>query len=286
MQRLGFTTNKYAQQLSQYIGRTPTEHFHTTFKFRPFYVYRIQSEDGKYELAVKTDTMDKTVYVVPTNMGFEAFPLEQRFIFIDSDTGYIAFFDSMLPYFNISMDTAEATTVQHTDKIDTEKSISQFVFDNDGAIRCLVNKTFYLGCTEPKETNAVPLQLLPEALYKKAKIQKFKYNLQFDCRDLYGSYKDAMAQAAITNTGKENVETLKKLLTTYMQRADIEINYRDNILKGYENNWYIQHVINGGKTPSSQLISERTFAKQVKKEGFGMLPNMGVVPRRTHRGHE
>lgn len=280
MQKLGRSLNTFKQSFTKTFlparlqqsrtmlpqAQPSKESFNITFKFRPYNLYRITSDDDKYVMCISNDTKDFTIYVRENDGKYDdKFTALNELTFIDADTGCISFFNSDYPYmtFELGMSAVEVT---HHDFIGDS---ALFIFDDSGAIRCKDAGTYYLTCKFDKgEDGTTPilpgkLSVTPDTELEGVDVKYWKYTEMYDARDLLNEHITALETAAIVDTGEQTIDSLKQLNNNNIRLADIEIKYRDNIIKGYEDNVFIKNVINGGKTPSSTLISSRTFAKEL-----------------------
>jgi hypothetical protein len=239
------------------------EKLDVVFAFRPWNVYNVKSKDGNYKMALRKSNDDATedlnVYVIPSDStNTTEYPTDKQLCFIDSDTGTIAFFDSQYPYIDgtVKLTGSEAC---HTD---TLTNTSGLVFEPDGTILMKTDQNYMLAAKFEEGANVAQLQIVPKES-EGMTVSEWQYEKVFDCRDLWNEQNIVQENSEINATTEQNVETLQKLLQAYLKRADTEITYRDNIIKGYENNWFINKYINEGRTPSSELIESRTFAKDV-----------------------
>lgn len=246
------------------IKQPARESFHTEFQFRPYHLYKIISSDDKWVLSIKKPNADGSedlnVYLVPNDVSKlpSDFKEDRQYVFIDSDTGAISFFQSVMPYLN-SRIAPEAVNVTHSDSLQYQ---SLYIFDNNGAIKCKDNNEYYLGVqTIPDGATELCLQVMHKSLYDKAAIKTWKYVLQFDCRDLYNEHITMLENSKINDTADKTIEELKNLNAAYLRRADIELNYRDEYIKKYESNWFVKTFMNSGETPGTAFVDARTFAK-------------------------
>lgn len=280
MFRSGYKFNKVAQRLHS------RESFHTEFKFRPFNVYRIVSSDGKWVISIKNaekdGSEDKFVYVIPNDPNNipEGFSINKQYVFIDSDTGCIAFFDSVMPYLSAKT-LVESSKMTHYDCIEDQ---SNYMFDKSGAIQCKLNPSYYIA-TQSVENTVNYLMVMPKSEYQNAAIKTWKYEFQFDCRQYYNEHLTMIENSEIQNTTNQTIDSLKKLNDAYLRRANVEIDYRDGIIKDYESNWLIKNLMNRGKMPKTEVISQRTFAKAVaadaEKEQYKYgLPSFAAIAAR------
>ncbi len=258
MFRSGYKFNKVAKRLHS------RESFHTEFNFRPFNVYRIVSSDGKWVISIKNaekdGSEDKFVYVIPNDPNNipEGFSIDKQYVFIDSDTGCIAFFNSVMPYLSAKI-LVESSKMTHYDCIEDQ---STYMFDKSGAIQCKLNSNYYVAA-QSVENPVNYLMVMPKNEYQDAAIKTWKYEFQFDCRQLHNEHLTMIENSEIRNTTNQTIDSLKKLNDAYLRRANVEIDYRDGIIKDYESNWFIKNLMNRGKMPNTEVLSQRTFAKAV-----------------------
>lgn len=223
------------------------EAFHPVHQFRPCNLYRITTKDDNHVITIKDGKMILTVL---GNANYE-----KTLFYIDSDIGTITLFDDLDPYINIT----EANELVHKSDMN---NISYFYFDDNGIIRKKNDHKFCIGGNiDTGSVTMIDSTKIPDKT-----IIEWKFVLAHDTRQFYYDTKKIMMQSELENTTASTIQDLKELNDAYLRRADAEINHRDKIITNYEEQWFIKTFINGGKLPSSKMISERTFARPVQAQ--------------------
>lgn len=206
------------------------EHFDPTFQFRPFKLYVITDDDGKFAITSEKDS---------DNVFLSKVDLKNKYqwVFVDSDTGAICFFYDLKSYFNI--DIVEGTVkVKRSDILEN----GLFNFDSDGKIQLKSNANYYLGYKELEHFNEETEPVL-EAV-RKDMLDEYKcvwkYVEVFDLRNLTDNADTIEELKTVNANGDKQIDALQKMIEKNKQLTDIEIEYRDNKIKGYEDNWFIR----------------------------------------------
>jgi hypothetical protein len=238
--------------------RYAREPFHATHQFLPHKVYRIKTKDDKHVFVAVGDA----IKLQPIELA----NYEKSLFFIDSDTKAIMLFDDLNAYVTVDSNT-KGTPLKHKDTITLD---SLYTFTNAGMIRLASDQNMCIAGKVSDGSIFVENSSSPA----KDSIVEWKFECAHDLRQLYQDDKRARMQAEVQDTSANTIQELKDLNNAYLRRANAEINYRDNIIKKYEENWFIKDYVNNGREkPSSKLIEERTFARF---ETFNGLPRLGI----------
>ena len=254
------------------------ESFDPNFKFKPFYLYSILTEDGNF--AITTDLNGADVYLAKPDKDNK-----MQWVLIDGDTGVICFFSDLLSYMNIELKQG-IIAVKRADTLTNGK----FQFNIDNTIYFRDHKDYQLAYRKSKPADAAPPAdgAAPAAGGEQPNgptpppTESFLYRLYesfmegFDPKndpvleaveisevkknpDLYSTkwqYKQLMDLRDTTNAldtiaeyekkgaaESTQITKLKNSLETQKELSDIEIKYRDTKIKRYEENPFIKKFL-------------------------------------------
>ena len=250
MNRFGYKFNKNTKV------NIPKEAYNATFQFRPYKIYRILSKDEKYNITCTASDNNTGVFIKENDGVYdEDYTANNELFYVDSDTGCISFFNTNLPYFTFMIETGKDVSVKRSDNIGPE---ALFRFMSDGSICCLNRQEYYLCANS---TGARRLMVAHKENLKNYDIKYWTFKLMYDSRDLLEEHLTTKKYEELAQLNNDSIEVLRAKNIADLKKADAEITYRDNIIIGYENNWFFKALVNSGKTPSNMLISQRSFAR-------------------------
>lgn len=244
------------------------ESFDPTFQFRPFKLYIITTEDESY--AITGEDGSDSVFLDKPNKNNK-----YQWVLIDSDTGAICFFYDLKSYMSIDL----VDGIVKVKRSDILKD-GLFNFKADNTILLKSNPNFCLGfrkISQPKEdantntnTDAKTTETKKESFFNKihyylsekfnpstqpvleaiqlSEIKKtpsnfsntWKYVEIVDLRNLADNADTINELTQINNNDNKQITALQKMIETNKQMNDIDIKYRDDTIKGYEQNWFIK----------------------------------------------
>lgn len=239
---------------------TINESFDPTFQFRPFKLYHITTDDGQFAITGEKDS-DAVFLSKPDKDN------KFQWLFIDSDTGAIAFFHDLKNY--MSIDVKEGTIyVKRSDIL--LKGL--FNFKGDGTITLKDHPTYCLcfvkpGQNKPAEEKksesflTIVYETFIESFNKDTEPQlevvklddvsknkdkysnTWKYVELMDLRDLTNNMDTIKELEGIGNANDKQITLLKRKMENEQAMSEIEINYRDDKIKGYEEHWFISKFL-------------------------------------------
>lgn len=256
------------------------ESFDPNFKFKPFYLYIITSEDEKW--AITTDQDKDDVYLAPPDENNK-----YQWVLIDGDTGVICWFSDLKSYMNIKLQQG-VIAVKRSDIL--ENGVFEFKIDNTiwfkkqegyqlgfrkpgalpaGDAKPEEKKAAADAAGKPEEKKESFITRMYEAfmagweafdankdpvLEGVAKdtvknnpgmyIVHWKYRKIKDLRDLLNNADTIAELTKVGATRDSQVEALKKMLESEKEISKIEMDYRDAKIKGYEENRFIRMFLN------------------------------------------
>lgn len=260
--RMGFKPNT----IKNHFVRTH-ETFDPNFQFRIFKLYMITTQDDKY--AISGESGSNAVFLTKPDKNNK-----HQWVLIDGDTGTICFFYDLNAYMSIDLIDG-VTTVKRSDVL-LEGS---FTFKTDGTIvmknkpkYCLAFRNIKPAAAENKATyiptavNGLPVNegffsstwrafkegfnaatepvLEAVALDTISKTpadftNTFKFVELMDLRKLTDNADTITELEKIGNTNDKRITALQKMIETNKEISDIEIQYRDSKISGYEDHWFI-----------------------------------------------
>lgn len=246
-----------------------TESFDPTFQFRPFKLYMITSMDEKYAITGEKDT-DSVFMSKPDRNN------KYQWVFIDSDTGAICFFHDLKNY--MSIDIVDGTIkVRRSDIL--LNGLFNFKTDNTIILKqqpkfCLafkpiVEKKEEAPATDPKAApaNGAPkkegftfrlwnafkegFNTATEPILEVVSLDdvaktpevfstKWKYVEIMDLRSLTDSADTIAELQSVGSSNNKQITALQRMIENNKEISDIEIQYRDSKIAGYEQNWFIR----------------------------------------------
>ena len=286
---MGFAPRAYRS-----VHLRTAESFDPNFKFKPFYLYSILTEDGNY--AITTDLNGADVYLAKPDKDNK-----MQWVLIDGDTGVICFFSDLLSYMNIELKQG-IIAVKRADTLTNGK----FQFNIDNTIVFRDHKDYQLAYrkSKPAEGGAAPAAAAAPAeggaapaaaeggeggetpngpappaegtvegfirrLYESFMegfdpkndpvleaveisevkknpenfVTKWQYKQLMDLRDTTNAL-DTIAEYEKKGAAESTqITKLKNSLETQKELSDIEIRYRDNKIKRYEENPFIKKFL-------------------------------------------
>lgn len=278
------------------------ESFDPNFKFKPFYLYSILTEDGDY--AITTDINSADVYLAKPDKDNK-----MQWVLIDGDTGVICFFSDLLSYMNIELKQG-IIAVKRADTLTNGK----FQFNVDNTIVFRDHKDYQLAYRKSKavdtpaaapapaaaapaatpETPAAPAEGAAEGGEGAAEggetpngptekpAESFLYRLYESFMEAFDPKNDPVLEAVEISEVKKNpsnfvtkwqykqlmdlrdqtnaldtlaeyekkgasettqITKLKNSLETQKELSEIEIRFRDNKIKRYEENPFIKKFL-------------------------------------------
>lgn len=245
------------------------ESFDPTFQFRPFKLYQILTDDEQFAITGEKDS-DSVFLSKPDKNN------KYQWLFIDSDTGAIAFFHDLKNY--MSIDIKEGTVyVKRSDVL--LKGL--FNFKGDGTITLKDHPKYCLCFTKPGQNKAeesekpaengeekksesflsIVYETFMESFNKETEpqlevvqldvisknkdkyINTWKYTELMDLRDLTNNMDTIKELEGIGNANDKQITLLKRKMENEQAMSEIEINYRDDKIKGYEEHWFISKFL-------------------------------------------
>lgn len=243
-----------------------TESFDPTFQFRPFKLYIITSEDGKYAISGEKDS-DAVFLSKPDKNN------KLQWVLIDSDTGAICFFYDLKSYMSINM-VDGAIKVKRNDILLN----GLFNFKTDNTIIMKTQPKFCLAFRYPVAPAAPAPAATPDPAAPEKKegfasrcwnafvegfnaatepvleavslddiaktptvfSNKWKYVEVMDLRSLTDSADTIAELQSVGSSSNKQITALQRMVENNKEISDIEIQYRDSKIDGYEDNWFIR----------------------------------------------
>lgn len=253
--RAGFKPRAINVQ-SPYVHR---ETFDYTYQFRPFNLYIITDDSGKFAITGEGDT--NSVFMSTADKKNKL-----QWVLVDSDTGCIAFFTDTRSYMNIDL-VDGVTKVKRSDMLKE----GLFKFNQDRTITMMNNVKYQLAFKIPgadkkdapakegfggllwrrfKEgfdpaTQPVLESVHVDTIKKNPELYSntWKFELVMDLRDATNNL-DTIVELKSMNTNSDSrVANLQQMLANEKELADTEIKYRDAKLAGYEQHWFIKNFL-------------------------------------------
>ena len=245
--RNGFTrramTNHYLKK----------EGFDPTFQFRPFKLYIITDEEGSYAITSETESDD--VFLSVPNVKNK-----HQWVLIDSDTGAICFFHDLKNYLSINL-VDGIVKVKRSDILNN----GLFNFNSDNTIQLRSNVNYCLGYQKVREEEAPkesffktlfhdprhvmeffdpktepPLEAVRYEDVGDTYANKWKYVEVYDLRDLTDNADTIEELTTVNASDNQRIDALQKMIDNNAKLYEIETAYRDEKIKGYEDNWFIK----------------------------------------------
>lgn len=224
------------------------ETFDPTFQFRPFKLYQITTEDGSFAISGEKETNSVFLSKPDKNNKYQ-------WLLIDADTGAICFFTDLLNYMSIDM-TNGVVKVKRSDvlmhglfnfKADNTITLKDYpkhclgftkLEKKEGFIERMVSfLESFNASTEPVlEVIALETVAATPAKY----VNKWKYVELMDLRDLTNNADTINELTKISDTNEKQITLMKRKLENANAMSDIEVQYRDDKIKGYEEHWFIK----------------------------------------------
>lgn len=273
--RMGFRPGAYRN-----INVRTCESFDPNFKFKPFKLYIITSEDEKW--AITTEQEKEDVYLAPPDKKNKF-----QWVLIDGDTGVICWFSDLQSYMNIKI-TQGIIAVKRSDMLTNGK----FEFRIDNTIWFKDQKGYQLAFRKPgaaapgtkveADKNAKPSNAEGKPPEKKEGFFTQMYEAfvaGWDWYETFDANKDPVLEGVSEDTIKQNpglysttwkyvevmdlrtltdnadtitelqkvgtsnssqITALQKMLESEKEINQIELQYRDDKIKGYEENRFIR----------------------------------------------
>lgn len=234
------------------VPHANVETFDPTFQFRPFKLYQITTEDGKYAITGEKET--NSVFLSTPNKNNK-----YQWLLIDSDTGAICFFTDLLNYMSIDM-ALGVVNVKRSDVL--LKGLFNFKANNTITLKehpkhCLAFTL--LQAEKPKAESFIesfieffnpatePALEVVELAAVEANPGKYsntwKYVELMDLRTLTDNADTIKELEAVGDANDKQILLLKRKVENANAMAGVEISYRDNKIKGYEDHWFIKHFL-------------------------------------------
>lgn len=247
------------------------ESFDATFQFRPFKLYQIVSEDDAYAITGEKESDSAFLSKPDKNNKFQ-------WVFIDADTGAICFFNDLKNYMNIDMVNG-IVKVKRSDIL----LHGTFNFKADNTITLKDYPKHYLGFTkigtntpaaksdansespavgEKKQESFISrffglfesfnastepeLEAIPFEIYDKEPNKysnKWKYVELMDLRDLTNNADTIKELEKIGDNDDKQITLLNRKIENAKAISELEIEYRQNKIDGYEDHWFIKHFL-------------------------------------------
>lgn len=260
------------------------EHFDPNFKFKPFKLYEIVSEDGKW--AITTDQEKPDVYLAPPDPKNKF-----QWVLIDGDTGVICWFSDLQSYMNIKL-VQGVIAVKRSDIL--TNGAFEFKIDNtiwfrkdrqDGYLLAFRKPTAGATPAPAAATPATPAPAAAAPAKKEGFIERM-IDAFMEGWESFDANKDPVLEGVHTDTIKKNpgmysttwkyveimdlrsltdnvdtiaelqkvgtsnsaqITALQKMLESEKEINQIEIKYRDDKIKGYEENRFIRMFLSPKK---------------------------------------
>ena len=282
--RMGFRPGAYRNTTVR-----PYETFDPNFKFKPFKLYIITSEDDKW--AITTDQEKEDVYLAPPDKANKF-----QWVLIDGDTGVICWFSDLQSYMNIELKQG-VIAVKRSDvlkngafefRIDNtihfrkegqfKQPGYQLAFRRPGVAAPAAAKAEEKPAEEPKPADAAgaPVEEKKEGFLARMyeafvtgwgryeyfdankdpvlegvaedDIKKnpgvysttWKYVEAMDLRSLTDNADTIAELQKVGTSNNSQITALQKMLESEKEINQIEIQYRDDKIKGYEENRFIR----------------------------------------------
>lgn len=268
---MGFKPNALRQMVIQ-------ESFDPNFKFKPFKLYMITTDDDKW--AITTEQEQDVVYLAPPDPKNK-----YQWVLIDGDTGAIAWFSDLKSYMSFE-EGKGIMPIKRTDVI----GFGTFEFMINDRIRFKSKPQYYLcyrkdgpkgaadsgaaaGAAEEKPADAPAEEkkaegflsrlfesfvrgfepfdankdIILEAVHEndmKGDLLKFgttwKYVEIMDLRTMTDNADTIEELTKVGNSNSAQITALQKIIENNKEISDIEIKYRDDKIKGYEENRFVR----------------------------------------------
>lgn len=242
------------------------ESFDPTFQFRPFKLYMITSEDDKYAISSEKDS-DAVFLSKPDKNN------KYQWVLIDSDTGAICFFYDLKNYMSIDMIDG-IIKVKRNDIL--LNGLFNFKQDNTIIVKsypkyCLAFRRIATpapaAAAAPADANGAPKKegftsrvwnafkegfnaatepvleaVATDAVAKEPTVfsSKWKYTEIMDLRSLTDSADTISELQTVGTNNNKQITALQRMIENNKTLSDIEIQYRDDKISGYESNWFIK----------------------------------------------